>query len=280
MSRRSGDRLADQEMRQGATRDGERPRDALTDDAALGGRLRLRQPARGHRFGHDAILLAAATPAAAGEVAVDLGAGVGAAGLALAQRVAGLAVRLVKINPALAALAGKNAERNGLGERVSAHALDVAAPPAAFAAAGLGPATADRVLMNPPFHAAGRAQASPDARRRAAHVAAPGAIATWVATAARLLRPEGTVVVIYRADEMPQLAAALAPAFGSLVVLPVQPKPAAAPIRVLVRATKGGGAPPARLAGLVLNRDDGRPTAEAEAVLRGGAALALAGPGA
>jgi len=111
-------------------------------------------------------------------------------------------------------------------------------------------------------------------------MAAPGAIATWIATAARLLRPGGTVVVIYRADEMPQLAAALAPAFGSLVVLPVQPKPTAAPIRVLVRATKGGGAPPARLAGLVLNRDDGRPTAEAEAVLRGGAALALAGPGA
>src|SRR5215831_14784539 len=106
MSRRSGNRLADQEMRQGAIRDGERPRDTLTDDAALGGRLRLRQPARGHRFGHDAILLAAATPAAAGEVAIDLGAGVGAAGLALAQRVAGLAVRLVEIDPALAALAG------------------------------------------------------------------------------------------------------------------------------------------------------------------------------
>src|SRR5262245_65885300 len=122
MSRRSGNRLADQEMRQAASRDGERPRDTLTDDAALGGRLRLRQPARGHRFGHDAILLAAATPAAAGEVAIDLGAGVGAAGLALAQRVAGLAVRLVEIDPALAALAGANAARNGMGARVSAHA--------------------------------------------------------------------------------------------------------------------------------------------------------------
>ena len=52
-------------------------KEPFTDDAALGGRLTLRQPARGHRFGHDAILLAAATPAAAGEVAVDLGAGVG-----------------------------------------------------------------------------------------------------------------------------------------------------------------------------------------------------------
>ena len=51
-----------------------------SEDAVLGGRLRLRQPLYGHRVGHDAILLAAATAGRAGEHAVDLGAGVGAAG--------------------------------------------------------------------------------------------------------------------------------------------------------------------------------------------------------
>jgi len=51
----------------------EAPPPALTDDAVLGGRLKLYQPARGHRVGHDAILLAASTAAAAGDVAVDLG---------------------------------------------------------------------------------------------------------------------------------------------------------------------------------------------------------------
>src|SRR5580692_6263722 len=106
----------------------DQPEPSFTDDLVLGGRLTLRQPARGHRFGHDAILLAAATPASAGDVAVDLGAGVGAAGLALARRVAGVAVRLVEIEAALAALAAENATRNGLGDRVTAHALDVAAP--------------------------------------------------------------------------------------------------------------------------------------------------------
>ena len=75
-----------------------------TEDAVLGGRLILRQPRRGHRVGHDAILLAAAVSALAGDQAVDLGAGVGAAGLALARRVEGLAVTLVEIDPALAAL--------------------------------------------------------------------------------------------------------------------------------------------------------------------------------
>jgi hypothetical protein len=68
-----------------------------TEDAVLGGRLVLRQPKRGHRFGHDAILLAAAVDAQASEIAVDFGAGVGAAGLALAHRVPRLEVRLIEL---------------------------------------------------------------------------------------------------------------------------------------------------------------------------------------
>jgi tRNA1(Val) A37 N6-methylase TrmN6 len=254
----------------------ERKTQAFTDDAALGGRLTLRQPARGHRFGHDAILLAASTPAVAGEVAVDLGAGVGAAGLALARRVAGLTVRLVEIDPELAGLAAGNAARNGLAERVTAHALDVAAPPAAFAAAGLTAECADRVLMNPPFHEAGRAQPSPDARRRVAHVAPTGSLSSWLGTAARLLRTGGTLSLIYRADGLDEVWAALAPAFGAIAVQLVHPKPGAAAIRILLCAIKGSAAPSRLLPGLVLNGADGRPSAEVEAVLREGVALPLA----
>src|SRR5204863_3211595 len=99
---------------------GEVKRNTITEDAVLGGRLLLRQPRRGHRVGHDAILLAAACPARARERVVDLGAGVGAAGLALAQRVNDCSVTLVEIDPALAALAAENARANGLGGRVSA----------------------------------------------------------------------------------------------------------------------------------------------------------------
>ena len=112
-------------------------RNAFSDDAVLGGRLVLRQPLRGHRVGHDAILLAAATAAVSGDCAVDLGAGVGAAGLALARRVDGLAVTLVEIDQELVALAHGNVERNGLAERARAVCLDVGGPAAAFAAAGV-----------------------------------------------------------------------------------------------------------------------------------------------
>jgi len=43
-----------------------------SEDAILGGRLVLRQPLRGHRVGHDAILLAAATAAQSGDHRCDL----------------------------------------------------------------------------------------------------------------------------------------------------------------------------------------------------------------
>lgn len=250
---------------------------ATSEDAVLGGRLRLRQPLRGHRVGHDAMLLAAFTAARAGEYAVDLGAGVGGAGLALARRVAGLKVTLVEIDPDLAALAAANAELNALAERVTAVACD-AEDAAALAAAGLLAGSVDRVLMNPPFNDPRRQNVSPDPRRRLAHVAEPGLLGRWLASAARLLKPQGVLTLIWRADGLDDVRAVLAPAFGGPTVLPVYPRAGAPAIRVLVRATKGAIGAAAEEPGLVLNGPDGKPTEEAESVLREGATLGAAVP--
>lgn len=253
----------------------QRTRLPTSEDAVLGGRLILRQPRRGHRVGHDAILLAAATSAHAGQHAIDLGAGVGAAGLALARRIEGLAVTLVEIDPALAELSRENAERNGLAALVRAACLDVGAPARAFAAAGLAAEEADCVLMNPPFNAL--ANPSPERSRRLAHAAADGALRQWVRAASRLLRPAGVLTLIWRADGVAEVLAALASGFGAVALLPVYPKPGAPAIRVLARAVKASRAPLTLLPGLLLADARGKPTAEAEAVLRGGAALPLAG---
>lgn len=246
-----------------------------TEDAVLGGRLVLRQPRGGHRVGHDAILLAAATAAEAGEHAVDFGAGVGAAGLALAARVPALSVTLAEIDPALAALATDNIRRNGFDDRVRAVALDVTAGARAFAAAALPPGSAARVLMNPPFNDRSTRNVSPDAGRRLAHVSASG-IAPWLRSAGRLLGGRGTVTLIWRADRLADLLAALAPGFGAVTVQPVHSRPDAPAIRVLIRAVKGSRAPLALLPGFILADAQGGPSAEAEAVLRHGAALPLA----
>lgn len=246
-----------------------------SDDAVLGGRLRLLQPLRGHRVGHDAILLAAATAAKANERAADLGAGVGAAGLALAHRVAGLELTLVEIEPTLAALAAENAERNALGDRVRT-ALCNAEDEAALVAAGIFPGSLDRVLMNPPFNDGRRQNVSPDPRRRLAHVADPRLLGRWVDSAARLLKPQGVLTLIWRAEGLEDVLTALSPAFGDAAVMPIYPRAEAAAIRVLVRAVKGGGEDRSEVTGLILNGPDQKPTAEAEAVLRNGGVVSLA----
>jgi tRNA1(Val) A37 N6-methylase TrmN6 len=250
-----------------------RPEVDASDDAVLDGRLRLLQPRTGHRFGHDAILLAAAVSAKAGERAVDLGSGVGAAGLALAVRVADLSVSLVEIDPTLAALAHENARRNGLADRVSIHCLDAIAPPAAVADAGLVAASFDHVLSNPPFNNPARHNASPDPARRSAHLAAD--LRPWVATAARLLRPQGSLTLIYRADGLAGILNALSGDFGAIAVLPIFPRAKAPAIRIVVHAVKGSGGALTLCPGLLLN-EHGRPTQAAEAILREGTALSFA----
>src|SRR3569832_2301493 len=101
---------------------------AVSEDAFLGGRLLLCQPRSGHRAGHDAMLLAAAPAAHPGDRVVDLGAGGGAAGLALARRGDGIALTLVESDAGLAGLARRNAAANAIAADVAV--LDVTASPA------------------------------------------------------------------------------------------------------------------------------------------------------
>jgi tRNA1(Val) A37 N6-methylase TrmN6 len=236
----------------------------ITDDAILNGRLRLMQPKRGHRFGHDAILLAAAVPAAPGERVAEFGAGVGAASLALLARVPGIDATLFEIDPDLCALAQTNITRNGFADRARAITQDVAAPSDA------GPF--DRVFMNPPFNDS-RHPPSPDSVRRQAHAAGPDLLPLWVASAHGLLRGRGSLTLIWRAEGLADVLQALAAGFGAVSVLPVHPAPGQPAIRVIATAEKGGAAPMRILPPLVLNDDRSRPTPEAEAILRQGAAL-------
>ena len=245
-------------------------------DAFLGGQLRLRQPARGHRAGHDAILLAAATSAQPGDRVVDFGAGVGTAGLALAWRVPGLALTLLEIDPQLAELARENAAANRIDADVIA--MDIASSAEAFAAAGLLPDGADAVLMNPPFNDAARHRASPDVARAVAHVATSSTLQAWVHAARRLLRSGGVLTLIWRGDGLAEVLAALEKGFGSLAVLPVHGDPAKPAIRVLVRAVKGGRAPAALYPGINLRDATGAPDPYIGQVLSGKATLSLASP--
>jgi tRNA1(Val) A37 N6-methylase TrmN6 len=246
----------------------------LTEDTFLGGRLRLRQPKSGHRAGHDAMLLAAATAARPGDRVADFGAGVGAAGLALATRVAGIQLVLVEIDEALAELARGNAASNRIEANVVA--MDIASGADVFAGAGLAPDSVDVVLMNPPFNDSKRHRSSPDKSREIAHVAGATTLESWIHAARRILKSGAVLTLIWRADGLAHVLAALDRGFGSLSILPVHGNAATPAIRILIRAIKGGRAPTAIYPGLMLNDESGVPNKQVQEILTGKGALPLA----
>jgi tRNA1(Val) A37 N6-methylase TrmN6 len=240
-----------------------------TCDSISGLGLTLRQSSSGHRVGLDAVLLTAAAWGPAPRGIVDVGAGVGAVGLALARHYPGAEVDLVEIDPETAALARANAEANGLTARVVA--ADVLSPPSRRAA-GLVDGAADLVATNPPFYDAATARISPDPARARAHaLAAP--LSDWLRASLALLAPGGRFAMIHRADALPEIYAALERRLGAVAVRPVHPRADADAIRVLVTGVKGSRAPPRLLPSLVLHKADGRATPAAAALHAGGVSL-------
>lgn len=216
-----------------------------TLDDLLGRRLRLRQPRRGFRAGHDSLLLAGAVPARPGDRVLELGCGPGAAILALAARVPGLSLAALELQPAYAALARDNAALNG--RQLEVIEGDVADPPPA-----LRDTAFDQVLLNPPFFDRAASSRAADPGRDLAH-GGPVPLPAWLALAARRLRPGGALTVIHRAAALPALLAALPPALGSAELLPLAPREGEPPATLILRARKGGRAPFRLLAALPLH---------------------------
>jgi tRNA1(Val) A37 N6-methylase TrmN6 len=238
----------------------------LSDDAFLCGRLRLWQPRQGYRAATDPVLLAAAVPARPGQAVLDLGCGAGAAALCLAQRVAGLRLAGVELQPAYAELARRNAARNGVAMQVEEGAV-----PDLPRALRQG---FDHVIANPPYYGAGGTPSPVAARDRALRAVTP--VADWVRAGLTRLVPGGWLTLILSTPLLPEALAALPPRGGSAEVLPLAPRDGRAAPRVILRARKGGRGPFRLLPALVLHQgaahdgDRENYTPAATAVLREG----------
>jgi tRNA1(Val) A37 N6-methylase TrmN6 len=233
-------------------------------EAFLDGRVRVAQPQTGFRSGLDAVMLAAAVPATAGQTVLELGSGAGTASLCLAARVPGLTLTGVEIDESLVVLARENAAANGTDATFTA--ADIFTLPPALKR------DFDHVLANPPFH--GEGQTSPDAARATALMDG-GTLRDWLKLGLQRTVSSGFFTAILRADRLNEALAAL-PQKG-VCAFPLWPRVGEAPKRVIVQARKGSAAPFALLPGLVLHQANGAWTEEADAVLRRGTALALSG---
>ena len=238
--------------------------------------MTLVQPRKRHRIGSDAVLLSAAAGSVEGLI-VDVGAGVGAVGLAVVSRSASATADLVEFDPELARLASCNAERNALTSRIRVVQVDVC-DAHARRAAGLVDEAADCVVTNPPFFDPRAARVSPDQSRARAHAFSPRAagdppVIGWIRGCLALLAPCGRLVMIHRPDALAQILTAAENRAGALTLLPVHPRAGASAHRLLISAVKGSKAPLRIAPALVLHQADGRLTAEADAIHRGEALM-------
>jgi tRNA1(Val) A37 N6-methylase TrmN6 len=242
---------------------------AVTEDRLLGGRVRLNQPALGYRAAIDPVLLAAAVAAEPGQQVLDIGCGAGAAMLCLLARVPEVRAVGLETQRDLVRLAGDNAILNGMTAHASVMVGDLVRPPPRLA-----PGTFDHVMANPPYLEPGRAHAAAAAKAEAT-VESGADLAAWVRFALAMSRAKGTVTFIHRADRIDALIGHIAGKAGEIVVFPLWPRAGRAASRILVRCRPQVAAPARLAGGLVLHEADGRFTAAADAILRGGAGLEL-----
>ena len=165
--------------------------DDLTTDAITAS-FRLTQRRRGHRFSVDDLATAwqavLASPAAGSFL--DLGCGIGSVLLMVAWRLPHAQGFGIEAQDGSMELARRNVRENGLAERVTLLHGDLRDVTRGWPH---GPCTL--VTGTPPYLPIGTATASPDPQRAACRIELRGGVEDYLAAAARVLSPDGVVVL-------------------------------------------------------------------------------------
>jgi tRNA1(Val) A37 N6-methylase TrmN6 len=239
----------------------------VTEDAILGGRIRIRQPARGYRVNVDTLLLAATLPQERiGGRIVEPCCGVAAGLLAVAvgyERGGDVEFVGVERDPMYAQLARENVELNAQAHRAKIVEADALDPNVDFG-------VFDRVFFNPPYDNAQEGRPPADGKRTAFIADRP--IGDWIKVWSNRMTAHSNLTLIHRAHRLGEILAALEGRLGGVEAFPIRPSGQSKASRIIIRAWKGSRAPLKLFAGLDLHPADNakdKYTREAEAILRG-----------
>lgn len=248
----------------------EKDREFFSLDDFLGGQLRLLQPIEGYRISMDSILLAAAIPARKGDSVFEPGIGTGGVSLSLAERVAGVKVTGLDVQPEMLKIAEMNGHLNTLSSNLTLIEGDVSDPPEA-----LKPGSFDHVVVNPPYLVPGSAFRPPSESKGLAHMDSSASLKDWMNICVNMARHKGTITIVHRTDMLHHIIARIARSVGDLTLLPLQPRPDQPAKRFILQGRKGTHGGMSILPALELHGEAERYSKEAEAILRGGKALLM-----
>lgn len=234
-------------------------------------KLALRQAPQGFRTSLDSVMLGASCPAKSGQSILDLGCGVGSAGLCALWRVKKATLTGIDIQGDHIDIAEQNAALNNMSERAAFTQGDIRT---------LETTKADHIICNPPYQESGKHLHSPtEAKAKAmGHTEEDMAIQDWVTCAFNYIKGQGSFTLIHEAGRLDDILHALysknsGKRFGSVEIFPLWPKKGIPAKRIIVRGWKHKKSPATMHSGLILHKKDGAYTAETEKVLRNGKAL-------
>ncbi|WP_375646072.1 tRNA1(Val) (adenine(37)-N6)-methyltransferase [Bartonella sp. AA56HLJMS] len=227
-----------------------------TIDSFHRGKFYLVQPHKyGHRSGMDAMLLASLVPSDLKGKVVDLGAGAGAAGLAVASRCLKVHVTLVERSAFMISYAQKTLmlkQNKQFAGRICLLEADVTFKGNERIKAGLIDNSFDFAIMNPPFNNP-TDRKTPDQQKSEAHVMPEAMFDNWLRSAAAIVKPGGYLGLIARPQSLVDILRALEGRFGGICIVPVHARAKTAAIRLLFYAKRGSRAALSILPALVIH---------------------------
>ncbi len=226
--------------------------------------LKLAQIEGGFYSSMDSVMLAAACPAEGGQSVLDLGCGVGGAGLATIFRVKSAKLTGIDVQENHIALARSNAADNGIGAEFITSDIREFSPEKCF----------DHIICNPPYLDEGKHIRSPNvAKATAMGHGDDTTLQDWVDCAYKNLKSRGSLSMIHQAAQTDTIIRALGTRFGATEIIPLWPKADVEAKRVIIRSYKERKSPARIHSGIVMHQENGDYTPKAENILREAAPL-------
>ncbi len=229
--------------------------------------LALYQAPDGFRTSMDSVMLGAACPAKAEQSLLDLGCGVGSAGLCALKREKSIHLTGIDIQASHIDTATKNANINNMSDRAEFICSNIKE-------LNLGNKF-NHVICNPPYMKSGAHISSPSKSKALAmgHIEENIDIKDWIACAHRHIKGQGSLTIIHDAGQIDNIIHALYgkngnKKFGAIEIIPIFPRKNTPAKRIIIRAYKHKKSPATIHQGIIMHKENGDYTNEADNILR------------